>query len=336
MGVPGLRVRPPAPRQLQTQQHRWDPRPARTSRGYRAADTKLKFIFPTVADSWSGCGVGRGEGKFCPQRAGRWPADPRPTTAASAGGRRLDRAVVCSPGWAAPWGRGLRGAGRAGSREPVALCRHLGRTPRSPKPPSPAPRAPLLGLSFPCGSWGARRRGLTGRGRGGARSGRARGRGCRPTAGFAGSGWARCRLGSGWAPAPRASRKRRCGPAPPAGGHVGSGRGPGRSRGGVAGRPRPAGPGGGRACGEGGALPSRAGTPRRPPPLEVAPSPPPPAGLAPGGRGWRWGRNTRRGNPGKRLEAVPPPRTSLRAASLVSPAPHLLAPDPSSRSSPHW
>lgn len=158
----------------------------------------------------------------------------------------LQSGMGCSLGPGAP---GRRPG--AGSREPVALCRHLGCTPRSPNTPSPAPRAPSLGLSFPCGSWGARRRGLTGRGRGGARSGRARGRGCRPTAGFAGSGWARCRLGSGWAPAPRGARKRRCRPAPPAGGHVGSGRGPGRSRGGVAGRPRPAGPGGGRARGRG-------------------------------------------------------------------------------------
>lgn len=37
-----------------------------------AADPKLKFIFPTVADSWSGCGS-REAGKFCRPRAGRRP-----------------------------------------------------------------------------------------------------------------------------------------------------------------------------------------------------------------------------------------------------------------------
>lgn len=109
MGVPGPCVRPPAFTQLQTQQ------PRRSALGAtRAADPKLKFIFPTVADSWSGCGSHEA-GKFCRHRAERRPGRP------SAHRLRAVRArAVSAPGRQSGVGREPAGPGRHGGPRPGA------------------------------------------------------------------------------------------------------------------------------------------------------------------------------------------------------------------------
>lgn len=283
----------------------------------RAADPKLKFIFPTVADSWSGCG-GRGEGKFCPQRAGRWPGSP-PTrdrgqcvrATSPRGGRQS--AVGCALGPGAPGAP--PGSWEPRARRPVPPP---GAHPALPQPPSPAPRAPSLGLSFPCGSWrggaeartyraGARRRSL-GSGQGPRLPAH---RGLRTARAGLGFGW----LGLGSRCAGRAEEEVPPRPASPRprGERARPGAESGRGR-----REAPPCPARRRRVRQRGGSPLAGRYPRgRRPQRSPLPHP---AGLTPGGRGWRWGRSARSGglgnnwkrSPHLRPHCRPPPWSPLR------------------------
>lgn len=197
------------------------PRPARACSATWAADPKLKFIFPTVADSWSGCSSAR-KG-ICQPRTGRGPANPRPTTRGQCALGWPLRAGAASPGGA----RACRAPAPGGDAAPGT------------RTPPPRPHAPVCPASVsPAAPGGPRGSHSPGGGAAGAQSGRS---GAERSAS---GGAPRC---SGSAPAGlrgARGRKRWRRLAPPVRrGHVGSGRGPGRSRGwgwgGSLGRPRP-------------------------------------------------------------------------------------------------
>ncbi|XP_055273566.1 collagen alpha-1(I) chain-like [Moschus berezovskii] len=157
-----------------------------------AAVAKMKFIFPTVADSWSGCGS-RKAGKTCRHCAGRRPGRP------SAHHSRAARARAASPrrGRQSGAGREPTGPGRRGipARKPGPSCpaprgcgSHPGCTRRSPNsapelqaphgPDSVSPRLPAgpEGADLPSGTAAESEAGA------GVRSGSKEGAaGCRPT-----------------------------------------------------------------------------------------------------------------------------------------------------------
>lgn len=247
-----------------------------------AAKPKWKFIFPTAADSWSGCGnreasSGRSPGRLSTPRLRTQPA--------VRGGR-------------GPEGPGAPRSPRQGpeSRRPEPRRRLLPPEAHTPLPQlhSPGPSAPPRPDSVSPRLWRAGRDGLTGRGRRPGAGGAAGARSCR------GPGGARRWLCTALA---GRGRKRRCCPAlprPPAatwGPEAGRGR---SHRGGSPNRLRPLRPGlRGRFQGN---LPTTINTPaaaRGGPPLPRAACP------APEGRGWHAERCL--GNVG----AVPLPGTSL-------------------------
>lgn len=257
----------------------------------------MKFIFPTVADSWSGCG-GRKAGETCRHWIGRRPGRP------SAHHSRAARARAASPrrGRQSGAGREPTGPGRRGipARELGPSCpapRGCGPSPglHTPLPQlrSRAASAPRPRLSFPAAPGRPRGRGLTGQGRRpragmGPAFGRGRMRG--PRAAGPPCGSARLGFGLGLRLRGARGRKRRRRPAPPAGGHVGSGRGPGaESTGGLLERPRTplpepphtAAPRAGRP----GTLPKPVNTRATYARARSVPGPP---SFSPAGRGWLW------------------------------------------------